>query len=345
MALINYGNFMSNPPTPEEMTPRQQRRQASRVLWWLQLLLLLCLTAMVIWLFFSQQRFESRMNERLQSNEQVTTRLNDMDDRLHAISQQALPQQSQAASSQAQNQLDLLRIQLQATERLLADNDYDEAVSLLRGMHWQLSQPTNEISSALTIVLQQSLNKDIERLQAMRSQPSPWQLHTLAMQDIQTFLRSQLQLNAGTSPTASNTTGSTSTASPRQPASSAIRLDKPLTSYDVLLHEVVMTLNLAMQASDMRQSDMMVRYLQQAKIQLQPLQNSTLLPSPTPSRQSPEANTSSSTTKGSSDTASRTRPDLRRIQDVIIWLDDLIANAPKPTVLLTAQMLENPDAS
>src|SRR5699024_11249614 len=61
---------------------------------------------------------------------------------------------------------------------------------LLRGLHWQLSQSSNEVAPALTVVIKQSLMKDIERLQARSSQPSPWQLQNLAIQNIQAFLHS-----------------------------------------------------------------------------------------------------------------------------------------------------------
>src|SRR5699024_12038586 len=80
----------------------------------LQWLVILLLIAALLWLFISQQRFEHSINERLQSNEQVVSRLNEMDDRIFAMSQQTLPEPRVAASSQAQNQLDLLRIQIQA---------------------------------------------------------------------------------------------------------------------------------------------------------------------------------------------------------------------------------------
>ena len=174
----------------QEPSATQQRRQANMFLLRLQWLVILLLIVALLWLYISQQRFQHSVNERLQSNEQVVSRLNEMDDRLFAVSQQTLPEpQSQSsASSQAQNQLDLLRIQIQAADRLLADNNDSAAIDLLRGLHWQLSQSSNEIAPALTIVIKQSLMKDIERLQASSAQPSPWQIQNLAIQNIQDFL-------------------------------------------------------------------------------------------------------------------------------------------------------------
>ena len=158
----------------KEPSAIQQRRQANMFLVRLQWLVILLLIAALLWFFINQQRFERNVNERLQSNEQMVSRLNEMDDRIFAMSQQTLPAPRAAASSQAQNQLDLLRIQIQAADRLLGDNNESAAIELLRGLHWQLSQSSNEIAPALTVVIKQSLVKDIERLQARSSQPSPW---------------------------------------------------------------------------------------------------------------------------------------------------------------------------
>ncbi|WP_379543512.1 hypothetical protein [Psychrobacter sp. R86515] len=174
----------------------QQRRQANILLLRMQWLVILLLIAALLWLYISQQRFQHSVNDRLQSNEQVISRLNEMDDRLFAMSQQTLPEPRVKASSQAQNQLDLLRIQIKAADRLLADSNDSAAIELLRGLHWQLSQSSNEIAPALTIVIKQSLLKDIERLQAQSSQPSPWQIQNLAIQNIQEFLHSHERLGS-----------------------------------------------------------------------------------------------------------------------------------------------------
>ena len=230
-------NTSSNAPTAG-----QQRRQANILLLRLQWLLILLLIAAILWLYISQQRFQNQINERLQSNEQVATRLNEMDDRLFAISQQSVMPPNVVVGSQAQNQLELLRIQIRAADRLLADNNYSAATDLLRGLQWQLSQNSNEIAPALTIVIKQSLTKDIERLQAQSAQPSPWQLQNLAIQNIQEFLHSYERKNSN---------------------------DAALTRRQLAIHEVIMTLNLALQASNLREQEQLTSYLRQARNQLQ----------------------------------------------------------------------------
>ena len=107
----------------KEPSAIQQRRQANTLLLRLQWLVILLLIAALLFLYISHQRFQHSVNERLQSNEQVVSRLNEMDDRIFAMSQQTLPEPNVATNNQAQNQLDLLRIQIQAANRLLADNN------------------------------------------------------------------------------------------------------------------------------------------------------------------------------------------------------------------------------
>jgi len=309
----------------------QQRRQANILLLRLQWLLILLLIAALSWLYISQQRFQNHVNERLQSNEQLASRLNEMDDRLFAISQQSLPPPSTVVGSQSQNQLDLLRIQIQAADRLLLDNNDRAAIDLLRGLQWQLSQNSNEIAPALTIVIEQSLTKDIERLQAQSSQPSPWQIQNLAIQNIQEFLHSHERLNSHDKQGSSVNVASNNIA---------------LTRRQLTIHEVIMTLNLANQASNMRDKGQLVSYLRQARNQLQTLVTD---PSSTPKNKvSSNSNPTSSSVIKSSTKTSDNQSNLQtigapqNISEVINWLDKLIANSPTPTPLLTTQILDEP---
>ena len=316
---------MNSESLSQEPSAIQQRRQANMFLVRLQWLMILLLIAALLWLYISQQRFEHNVNERLQSNEQVVSRLNEMDDRIFAMSQQTLPAPRTAASSQAQNQLDLLRIQIQAADRLLADNNESAAIELLRGLHWQLSQSSNEIAPALTVVIKQSLAKDIERLQARSSQPSPWQLQNIAIQNIQEFLHSYEREHPA------NATDLTQN----------LDNNMSLTRRQLMIHEVIMTLNLATQASNMREKEQLVGYLRQARKQLQTLVPQTSTPK-TISTDNKNSQTANSTTSTKDKNKVQTKSSPNDITEVIDWLDRLIANAPKPTPLLTKQILDKP---
>lgn len=331
---------MSTDPKPSSDLPSvvQQRRQANILLLRLQWLFLFLLAIALVWLYASQQRFESQVKERLHNNEQVVTRLNEMDDRLFAISQQTAPTPKAALTNQAQNQLDLLRIQMQAADRLLADNNYSAAIDLLKGLQWQLSQPNNEIAPALNIVIKQSLSTDIERLQARSAQPSQWQLQNLAIQDIQTFLHSYESVTAS----------SVTTQNSEQPTKfNGVIASKNsmLTRRQLTIHEVIMTLNLAIQASNMREPDQLKSYLRQARTQLHSLVEAT---------QSAKVNSASKfelSKNDSPESLSKDNPSVDKlaatkapenITEVIVWLDQLLANTPKSIPLLTTQVLDQP---
>ncbi|ALF59799.1 hypothetical protein [Psychrobacter urativorans] len=323
-------------------TAGQQRQQASVLLLRLQWLLMLLMIGALLWMYVSQQRFQQQMNERLQSNEQVVTRLNEMDDRLFAINQQSLAEPNTATGitgigSQAQNQLDLLRIQIQAADRLLADSDYQSAIGLLRGLQWQLSQSSNEIAPALTVVITQSLVKDIARLQAQSTQPNPWQLQNIAIQNIQEFLHSH----------------------ERNDSHERSNINTALTRQQLTIHEVIMTLNLASQASNMRDQNQLTEYLRQARNELQLLvvdatattkdkaqtTNKALSNQPVVNnkvaKDTPAAAKLSSTDSGAdSQNSIVTMAAPKNIPEVIAGLDKLIANAPTSTPLLTSQILD-----
>ncbi|WP_201568164.1 hypothetical protein [Psychrobacter sp. JCM 18900] len=327
----------------------QQRRQANILLLRMQWLVILLLIAALLWLYISQQRFQHSVNDRLQSNEQVISRLNEMDDRLFAMSQQTLPEPRVKASSQAQNQLDLLRIQIKAADRLLADSNDSAAIELLRGLHWQLSQSSNEIAPALTIVIKQSLLKDIERLQAQSSQPSPWQIQNLAIQNIQEFLHSHERLGSyeGTDLQRRELVDA-AIGNKQQPKAinandASAASDTNLTRRQLTIHEVIMTLNLASQASNMRKQDQLVSYLTQARRQLK-----TLVPkaSTSDNKKSVQAGAigivqaDKKPIDGQSNLETMKAPS--DIPEVIVWLNQLITHAPKPAPLLTTEILDKP---
>lgn len=327
---------MNSESLSKEPSAVQQRRQATMFLLRLQWVVILLLIAALLALYISQQRFQKNINERLQSNEHVVGRLNEMDDRIFAMSQQTLPEPSTVASSQAQNQLDLLRIQTKAADRLLVDNNSSAAIELLRGLHWQLSQSNNEIAPALTVVIKQSLIKDIERLQAKSAQPSPWQLQNLAIQNMQDFLHDYER---------------TMTANA---LSRSADNKMSLTRQQLVIHEVIMTLNLAIQASNMREREQLIVYLGQARNQLQALVSQDLLSRSTvPQMSAPASKAKKATTNGDSKNSDldvetevsdegrlQTKSSPTDIPEVINGLDQLIANAPKTTPLLTTQILE-----
>lgn len=337
---------MTTEPKSSSQTPSagQQRRQASILLLRLQWVFILLLILALVWLYVDQQRFERQVGERLQLSEQMATRLGEMDDRLYAISQKTVTEPMTQMGSQAQNQLDLFKIQIQAADRLLADDNYSATIELLRGLEWQLSQSSNEIAPALTIVIKQSLKDDIERLQAQSNQPSGWQLQNIAIQNIQAFLHSYEQNGSHKRPKSSGQNNH------HEQLNNKNRVNRTddnlsLSRRQLTIHEVIMTLNLAMQASNMREQDQLTNYLTVARSQLK-----TLVPPLESSKKNTAQDLASAPVKNAHQNPSHqtqvnnpmdTPKDL---VEVIDWLDKLIANAPKPKPLLTTQILEQPSS-
>ena len=99
-----------------------------------------------------------------------------------------------------------------------------------------------------------------------------------------------------------------------------------------------MTLNLASQASNMREKEQLVGYLRQARKQLQTLEPQSSLSEPSTNNKNSQATNSTTANKDKAQTKSSPND----ITEVIDWLDRLIANAPKPTPLLTTQILDKP---
>lgn len=326
---------MSTEPNPssDSLSVGQQRRQANILLLRLQWLFLLLLAIALAWLYISQQRFENRIIERLQNNEQVVTRLNEMDDRLFAISQQTVPVPVTPIGNQAQNQLDLLRMQMQAADRLLTDNNYSAAIDLLKGLQWQLSQSSNEIAPALTIVIKQSLSEDIERLQARSAQPSQWQLQNLAIQDIQAFLH---RYDSHESINNSNNSASNNDQSNKL---TGINKSVSLTRRQLIIHEVIMTLNLAIQASNMREPDQLKSYLRQARMQLQTVAGPVNSAKADSTSNAQLAKRDKAQDLSNTDKLATTKAPAN-ITEVIAWLDQLLADTPTTIPLLTTQVLD-----
>ena len=92
-----------------------------------------------------------------------------------------------------------------------------------------------------------------------------------------------------------------------------------------------MTLNLAMQAGNMREQKQLAGYLRQARKQLQPLITAQAI---TPS----QSKSTASTSPDQAGTITMAAP--TTIAEVIAWLDKLIASPPKVTPLVTTQIIE-----
>lgn len=246
MSIESSGNQQDN------ISPHVQRQKARHLLTTLQWVCFAVLLVGLIWLYVIQQRQYSDIIQRVQSTGQVTDRINVLEDKLIANSQQPVEEtlaESNPAQNQSEAQLEQIRLQIQAAEILSNNQKITEAIQLLRGIKWQLKQPNNVIAPALSTVLTKSLDTDIAELQTVINHPDGWQEQALAIQAIQKYLYTALN----------NKNSATKTASASPTLKTAI-----ISPQDAIVYDVLMQLNLAQQAATNQDAAMLQLYLTQS---------------------------------------------------------------------------------
>lgn len=285
----------------------EQNAQARLVLIQLQWLVTILLVSAIVWLGNNQRKLILAVDERLQATEALVTRMNNMDDRLFALTPAP---KSNTANPNAQSDLQLLGVRLDAAQRLYNRGDYDAADEILKTLSWQLDNKHIAIATPLKAALTQSLQTDIEHLAAVQSQPDAWQLHVIKMRDVQSYLRA-LDAQGG----------------------------RNLTRPDLIIHDATIMLSLAIGAGTLRERDTMTVYLQEVlgKLEalkpfdtpsLNPLPNiTTTTPTPTPDT-STDAATDTSTERGVPKT----------LDEAIFAINSLLASSPRPKPLASMRM-------
>lgn len=228
---------MMNNPQQDNPDLKQQTEQARRVLMRLQWLMIVLLASGIVWLYTSFESVVARVDSKLVIVDNIDTRLNNIDDRLFALT----PSQttSEPNPSTPKNDSELFFIQLSLTNQLFRQGNFDDTLTALQTIQWQLSQSTN-IATPIKAMLQESLKKDIAYVSALKNQPDAWQAHVIKMRDVQSFLRSQ-QSQTNTS----------------------------LNHKDIVLHDATILLSLAIASANVRDRNQMTAYLQEVKSQLQ----------------------------------------------------------------------------
>ncbi|WP_230655706.1 hypothetical protein [Psychrobacter sp. I-STPA10] len=245
------------------ITANVQRKKARHLLTLLQLTAFTVLLIGLAWLYIMQQRQYTEMMQRWQSNAQLTDRINVLEDKLVASTQVVTNEdvnKDDDVSNQSQAQLEQVRLQVQAANILSNNGQIPEAIQLLQGVRWQLKQKNNDIASALTLVLSQSLDKDITMLESLSNQPDSWQAQALTIQAIQKFLYGTIHHDIKDNPTNQADINSTDASMAAVPS-----LQKAIISpQDAIIYDVLMQLNLAQQAASDKDAAMLQLYLTQA---------------------------------------------------------------------------------
>ncbi len=211
-----------------------QSEKAWRILLRLLWLMVILLASGLVWLYTSFTQLSSEVQEKLAKIDTVDTRLNDMDDRLFALT--SLYGQTPVISKNPNNaqDSDIIKIQLLLINELYKQGDYNNTLIALDALTVQLDRASG-LSFAIKETLKQSLKEDIAYVTVLKNQPDAWQSHIIKMQELQAFLRSQ------------------------ERRSGELRQD------DILLHDTNLLLSLAIGSANSRDRNLMTVYLQDAK--------------------------------------------------------------------------------
>lgn len=222
---------------PNPIKTDQQSEKAWRVLMRILWLMIALLGSGIVWLYTSFETLSSDVNNRLEKIATVDTRLNDMDDRLFAMT--SLYGQTPTEKKVVENHDGaLVQVEVALANELYKRGEYEKALTVLSVIRLQLND-LKGLSAPIKSALIKSLQMDIEYITALKKQPDSWQAHIIKMRDIQAFLRRQ-----------TNQT-------------------KNITYNDLLLHDSSMLLSLAISAATHRDKDVMTTYLQESKSQLE----------------------------------------------------------------------------
>ncbi|STZ08029.1 Uncharacterised protein [Moraxella caprae] len=303
---------------------KKQADQARVVLMRLQWLVIILLAGGLLWLYLSFTSVVDKVDERLAKMDTVDTRLNDMDDRLFAIT----PTDSHKKTNKAEASKDaeFLKIELAMTNRLFEQGSYDDTLTALQAIDYQLGQMTG-IAPSVKSALSNSIKADIAYIGTLKTQPDAWQAHIIKMRDVQAFLRTK------------------QTSTP----------NAPLSRGDILLHDASMMLSLAIGSANVRDRGLMTSYLQEVRSQLEShitLHGGKIDPESLKkqSEQTALANKASDRDgkkdgKNTNNTDTKTgqigqQVALNTIDDALFWIYDLLANSPKNKELSSVQMLK-----
>ena len=239
MNTQNDSNFpdTTNSPTPNKEIHAQSEK-AWRVLLRLLWLMIILLASGLIWLYTSFTGLSNEVKTKLAKIDTVDTRLNDMDDRLFALT--SLYGQTPSTNNNTNNNKDsdIIKVQLLLVNELYRQGDYENTLTALNALALQIDR-TSGLSGAIKGTLKQSLKEDIAHISALKSQPDAWQSHIIKMQELQAFLRSQESRGGA------------------------------FNQGDVLLHDASLLLSLAIGSANSRDRNLMTAYLQDAKGQFE----------------------------------------------------------------------------
>ncbi len=278
----------------------EQNAQARLVLIQLLWLAIVLIVGACFYLADKQTKLEQSVDERLKITETFTSRMNDMDDRIFAMS----PSVNHDEKRQGErNDLQLISIQLDAANRLYQDGDYLPASEILKSIEWQLSNEQVSMAAPLKSSLKTTLKDDLASLALLQKQIDPWQQDSVSLREIQSFLRTLDNSN------------------------------EALTRKNLLIHDADMLLSLTISATSMHERDVMVVHLTEVLAKLTELKKISPVSTPTDTA-------TPKTDVMSKHEASIKTQGINTLDEAIFAANELLANPPSLPPLSSIEILK-----
>lgn len=181
--LFDYSNIMND--SQKKARTAEQNAQARLVLIQLLWIFVLLIIATMVWLYKNQTKLVLYVEERLAITKTFDSRMNDIDDRIFALTHTQAPAHD---SSATQSDKELITVQLGVVDKLYKQGDYQSAIQMLHLIHLQLNNPKFALSTPIKSALESAINDDLTTLNTLQKITNPYQTDQIRLQEIQGHL-------------------------------------------------------------------------------------------------------------------------------------------------------------
>lgn len=171
--------------TQKKTRTAEQNAQARLVLIQLLWIFVVLIIAAMVWLYSNQNKLTLYVEERLAITKTFDSRMNDIDDRIFAITHAQTPVHDSTA---AQSDKELMTVQLGVVDKLYKQGDYQSAVQMLHLIRLQLANPKFALSTPVKSALDSAINDDLTTINTLQKITDPYQTDQIRLQEIQGHL-------------------------------------------------------------------------------------------------------------------------------------------------------------
>lgn len=171
--------------TQKKTRTAEQNAQARLVLIQLLWIFVVLIIAAMVWLYSNQTKLTLYVEERLAITKTFDSRMNDIDDRIFAITHAQAPTEHSTAT---QSDKELMTVQLGVVDKLYKQGDYQSAIQMLHLIRLQLTNPKFALSTPVKFALDSAINDDLTTLNTLQKITDPYQTDQIRLQEIQGHL-------------------------------------------------------------------------------------------------------------------------------------------------------------